>query len=75
MTSTATKVAQVIIERIEKSVRNKPYGQIMLENILDEAQELVNTDGYRWDVALAKACRIYPATRNAPKHVDFADFR
>jgi len=48
MTSTATKVAQVIIERIEKSVRNKPYGQIMLENILDEAQELVNTDGYRW---------------------------
>lgn len=36
--------------------------EVMLDNILGAAQDLVNRDGYRWDVALAKAVRIYPAT-------------
>jgi hypothetical protein len=39
---------------------------MMLESLLGVAQEYVNVEGYAFDVALAKACAIYPATQYCP---------
>jgi hypothetical protein len=38
----------------------------MLDHILNVAQEYVSDEGYAYDVALAKACAIYPATKYCP---------
>lgn len=65
--SAQTAAARTILANAERSLKAScvTYPEIMLGCILDEAQELVNAHGYRWDVALAKAVRIYPATRYA----------
>ena len=36
--------------------------ELAKDSILTEAQELVNSDGYAFDVALAIACKIFPVT-------------
>ena len=71
MSSQQTKVARKILHNIERSLKAScvMYPDTMREVILDAAQELVNEDGYSWDVALAKACKIYPATRYAALHI------
>jgi PIN domain nuclease of toxin-antitoxin system len=63
--SSQTKAVQNIINSIHRSLAAScvSYPEIMLNCILDRAQEYVNEDGYVWDVALAKACEIYPSTR------------
>ena len=60
-----TKAAQTIINNIQRSLAAScvSFPSVMLENILDDAQDLVNNDGYVWDVALAIACKSYPATK------------
>jgi hypothetical protein len=58
-----TQAAKNIINSIEASLQAVSYSSIMMENILDRAQELVNEDGYVWDVALAMACKMYPRTQ------------
>lgn len=67
MTSPATKAARNILANVERSLKAScvSFPEIMMGCILDTAQELVNEDGYRWDVALAKAVKIYPATNYA----------
>ena len=60
----ATQAAQNIINAIEVALAAHCVScpAIMMGCILDNAQELVSEDGYQWDVALAMACKIYPAT-------------
>lgn len=41
---------------------------VMMECYLDEAQELVNEEGYAWDVALIKATSIYPCLKYVPQN-------
>jgi hypothetical protein len=67
MASNQTLAARKIIANCERSLKAAcvSFPEIMLGCILDTAQELVNEDGYRWDVALAKATQIYPATKYA----------
>lgn len=67
MASKQTQAARQIIANIERSLAAAcvSFPDIMVGCILDEAQDLVNEHGYRWDVALSKACSIYPATRYA----------
>jgi hypothetical protein len=61
--SNATVACQNIINAIETSVAGRHHGHIMTNNILDAAQQLVNEEGYAMDVALAIACKKYPATQ------------
>lgn len=60
-----TAASRNILERAEGHLKAACVScpEVMLGCILDEAQDLVNRDGYRWDVALAKAVQIYPATK------------
>lgn len=62
-----TKAAQTIINNITRSLKAAcvSFPEVMMECILDKAQELVNEGGYRWDCALAIACQIYPCTKYA----------
>ncbi len=62
-----TTATRNILNNVERSLRAAcvSFPEIMLGCILDEAQELVNEGGYVWDVALAKAVQIYPATKYA----------
>ena len=62
MTS-ATQATQNIIYNIQISLAGCQRPDIMMENILNKAQDLVNEEGFVWDVALAKACHIYPKTQ------------
>lgn len=59
----ATQATQNIINNIQISLAGCQRSDIMMENILNEAQSLVNEEGFVWDVALAKACHIYPKTQ------------
>ena len=74
MASQQTQAAQIIINNIERSLKAScvSFPDIMINCILDEATDLVNEHGYRWDVALSKACAIYPATKYAGR-VDWSD--
>jgi len=67
MTSPQTKAVRNILANVERSLKAScvSFPEVMLGCILDEAQELVNDHGYVWDVALAKAVKIYPATEYA----------
>jgi hypothetical protein len=62
--SPATKATQVIINNIQTATEGRVYADMMMENILRRAQELVNTSGYVWDVALVKATKMYPLTQH-----------
>jgi hypothetical protein len=62
--SNTTTACQRIINAIEGSVVGRhTHWQIITNNILDAAQQLVNEDGYAMDVALAIACKKYPVTQ------------
>jgi len=71
MASQETKIVRKIIANIERSLKAScvSYPEIMMECILDTAQELINEDGYLYSVALAKACKIYPATKYAALYI------
>jgi hypothetical protein len=60
-----TKAVQNLINAIETALEAScvSYPQVMVEHLLNVAQEYVNDEGYAYDVALAKACAIYPATQ------------
>ena len=60
-----TKAVQTIIRNIARSLEAAcvSHPEVMMQNILDDAQELVNENGYTWDVALAIACKAYPCTQ------------
>jgi hypothetical protein len=58
-----TQVANYIINNIQTALAGCQRPDIMMENILNNAQALVNEEGFVWDVALAKACYIYPKTQ------------
>jgi hypothetical protein len=66
--SQQTEACKKIIENIQKALVGKCYPTIMIENILRVAQEMAD-QGYVWDVALAKACQIYPATRYCAEEI------
>ena len=63
-----TQAVQNLINAIETALEAScvSYPQMMLESLLGVAQEYVNDEGYAFDVALAKACAIYPATKYCP---------
>jgi hypothetical protein len=63
-----TKAVQSLINAIETALEAScvSYPQVMVEHLLNVAQEHVNVEGYAFDVALAKACAIYPATKYCP---------
>ena len=63
-----TQAVQNLINAIETALEVScvSYPQIMLGHLLDVAQEYANAEGYAFDVALAKACAIYPATQYCP---------
>lgn len=66
MPSQQTIACRKIIESAERSLKAHcvSYPDIMMGCILDAATDLVNEFGYCWDVALAKACEIYPSTKH-----------
>ena len=66
--SQQTEACKKIIENIQKALVGKCYPTIMIEKILRGAQEMAD-QGYVWDVALAKACQIYPATRYCAEEI------
>lgn len=70
MASRQTEAVRTIISSIERSLKAHcvSYPEIMMECILDEATDLMNEYEYRYDVALAKACQIYPATKYAAQY-------
>jgi hypothetical protein len=63
-----TKAVQNLINAIETAFKAScvSYPKVMLDHILNVAQEYVNDEGCAYDVALAKACAIYPATKYCP---------
>jgi hypothetical protein len=63
-----TQAVQNLINAIETALKAScvSYPKVMLDHILNVAQEYVNDEGYAYDVALAKACAIYPATKYCP---------
>ena len=63
-----TQVVQNLINAIETALEAScvSYPQMILGHLLDVAQEYANDEGYAFDVALAKACAIYPATKYCP---------
>jgi hypothetical protein len=63
-----TQAVQNLINAIETALKAScvSYPEIMLDHILNVAQEYTNVEGYAFDVALAKACAIYPATKYCP---------
>jgi len=71
MPSQATINADKIIKNAEASLKAScvSFPDVMMGCILDEATDLVNAHGYTWDVALAKAVTIYPATRFAANYI------
>lgn len=70
MSSHQTKAVRNVLASIERSLKAACVScpDVMLGCILDEAQDLVNEFGYCWDVALAKACKIYPSTKFAANY-------
>ena len=66
--SQQTEACKKIINNIQAALVGKCYPLIMTQNILKEAQTLAD-QGYVWDVALAKACQIYPATRYCAEEI------
>ena len=71
MASQQTIATRKILANCERSLKAAcvSFPEIMLGCILDNAQDLVNEHGYRWDVALAKAVKIYPATEYAATYI------
>jgi len=71
MASQQTIATQKITANIERSLEAAcvSFPEVMIGCILDDAQDLVNEHGYCWDVALAKACQVYPATRYAANYL------
>jgi hypothetical protein len=71
MASQQTLATRKIIANIERSLKAScvSFPEVMMGCILDEATDLCNEHGYRWDVALAKACKIYPATKYAAQYI------
>jgi hypothetical protein len=63
-----TQAVQNLINAIETALKAScvSYPQIMLDHLLNVAQEYTNVEGYAFDVALAKACAIYPSTKYCP---------
>ncbi len=63
-----TYAVQNLINAIETALKASCVScpKVMLDHILNVAQEYVNDEGYAYDVALAKACSIYPATKYCP---------
>ena len=63
-----TKAVQSLVNAIETALEAScvSYPQIMIEHLLDVAQEYASVEGYAFDVALAKACAIYPSTKHCP---------
>ena len=57
-----TIAAQNIISSIETAVASRPWKHLMMEQILTEAQNLVNEEGYAWDNALCISCKQFPCT-------------
>jgi|APGre2960657404_1045060.scaffolds.fasta_scaffold570459_2 hypothetical protein len=57
-----TEACKKIIKNIEAALVGTFDSRIMIQNILSVAQGMAD-EGYVWDVALAKSCQIYPATR------------
>jgi|TARA_R110002096_G_scaffold55026_3_gene141592 hypothetical protein len=60
--SPATEAATKIISNIEANVGTTRYGQLIMEAVLNCAQDFVNDEGFVWDVALAKACQVFRCT-------------
>lgn len=58
-----TKASQRLIARLETTLAGRPWKDIIMDNILSNAQSLVG-DGYRWDVALGLSCKLYPVTEH-----------
>lgn len=65
-----TTAARNILDNVQRSLKAHcvSYPEIMLGCILDVAQDYVNNDGFVWDVALAKAVKIYPSTQYAANY-------
>ena len=63
-----TKAVQSLINAIETALEAScvSYPQVMIDHLLNVAQEYASDEGYAFDVALAKACAIYPATKYCP---------
>ena len=63
-----TQAVQNLINAIETALKASCVScpKVMLDHILNVAQEYTNVEGYAFDVALAKACAIYPATKYCP---------
>jgi len=63
-----TKAVQNLINAIETALEAScvSYPKVMIDHLLSVAQEYVSEEGYAFDVALAKACAIYPATKYCP---------
>jgi hypothetical protein len=62
--SKSSEACQNIINAIESNVAGRhTHWQIITNNIMDAAQQLVTEGGYAMDVALAIACKKYPVTQ------------
>ena len=67
-----TQAAAKIISNIERTLAASGVGkgaEVIIRDILDEAQRLVNEYEYVWDVALAKACQIHPRTKFCANYI------
>jgi hypothetical protein len=62
-----TKAVQNILDNITRAMEAHCVScpDVMIECILSEAQELIDNKGYCYDVAMAIACKMYPATKYA----------
>jgi len=67
--SNETQIVRTIINNIESALVGAQCPQIMMANILDKAQTLINEDGYRYDVALTIACKMYPRTQHSARYL------
>tara|TARA_R110000824_G_scaffold172434_1_gene350292 strand:- start:23314 stop:23526 length:213 start_codon:yes stop_codon:yes gene_type:complete len=65
----STKAAQTIISNIQRNVGTNKYGQLIMNAVLNAAQNFVNKDGYVWDVALAMACKEFRCTENCAFYI------
>jgi hypothetical protein len=64
---TQTQAVKNILARIEKSLSIAMCPELMMDQILGEAQRLTTDEGFVFDVALAKACTMYPMTAHCGK--------
>ena len=61
--SQQTAACKKIAENIQTALVGAIAPAIMMDNIMKAAQSLA-AEGYVWDVALARACQMYPATKH-----------